>query len=280
MNHPHNTRVLTRVFSRPSFEALAKGIPPSEVFRNALPNTSAVTVADLFEECFIALQANHRSEYVYKTAIANRIVFGRHSPKTSSLAVELPVGRSIVDVAVFNGTSTAYEIKTELDTPRRLVTQTPDYLRAFERVFIVTHPDLAERYAEGCDRAVGVLALDARESLKVVKPAASNAQTLEARLIFRMLRRSEYLPGLKVLGHHIDLPNGLIAAECERLFSDLPREVAHAIFLKAMRSRNTGSDLVSFVLKLPHHLRVLGYASILSAPQRANLLEALTRRLH
>jgi len=97
------------------------------------------SLASLFDSAWRAMRCAYRNEFVYKTENANRIVFGRHSPNTASLYVELPVGRSIVDVAVFNGTSTAYEIKTEFDTPRRLTTQTSDHLTAFDRVCLVTH---------------------------------------------------------------------------------------------------------------------------------------------
>ncbi len=279
-NNP-SPRVLSRVFSRPTFEALARGVSPDEVFKNVLQYDSlAGTVLELFRECFEILRVKYRNEYVYKTAIANRIVFGRHSPRTSSLAIELPVGRSIVDVAVFNGTSTAYEVKTELDTPRRLVTQTPDYVKAFDHVYIVTHEKLAEQYAAYCQKTVGILALSNRESLKVIRPATSNASSLEPRLLFRMLRRAEYVPVLKALGYNIDMPNGLIAAHCERLFSDLSTEKAHGIFLRAMQARTVHEEMTAFVSRLPDFLRVLGYASPLSFRQRSQLLSALSWRFH
>ncbi|MBA1734104.1 sce7726 family protein, partial [Escherichia coli] len=87
-----------------------------------------ISLRDLFTSLYDFLRLNYRNEYVYKTALVNKIIFGKHSPKTSSSSIELPIKNSIVDVAVFNGTSTAYEIKTEYDSPKRLITQAPDYL--------------------------------------------------------------------------------------------------------------------------------------------------------
>lgn len=50
---------------------------------------------------------------------------------------ELNVGNSRLDLCKINGVSTAYEIKTELDTPIRLKSQMKDYFRTFEKVYLV-----------------------------------------------------------------------------------------------------------------------------------------------
>ena len=284
LNELDRCRIFARVLSRPTFAALAAGQPPERVFsflRAAGEYRRGQTVASVYETAFDLLSKSYRNEYVYKAAIADRIVFGRHSPRTSSLAVELPVGRSIVDVAVFNGTSTAYEIKTEFDSPKRLVTQTPDYLRAFERVFVVTHPASVARYEAACDPRVGLLALEARGRLRLVREAGSNAEHVEPRVQFRMLRRSEYVLALQALtGEPIDLPNGLVAGHCEKLFTDLPREVAHREFVAALRSRTTSAADADFLTSLPTHLRVLGFSSQLSSPQRSRILSLLDTGLH
>ncbi|WP_289993609.1 sce7726 family protein [Photorhabdus laumondii] len=274
-----NIRVFSRVFSRPVFEALAKGREPSNVL-DFLPfsdmKQDGRPLHTFFSEGYKELCRNYRNEYVYKTEVANRIVFGRHSPRTSSLLSELHVGKSIVDIAIFNGTSTAYEIKTEYDTPRRLQTQTPDYLKAFDKVYVVTHPNLSEKYAEIVPDKVGVIALNNRGSLKVVKYAESNLVNIEILYLFRMLKRSEYLPAIeKFIGEKINLPNGLIYEFCEDIFKKIPQEIAHKIYLNAMRSRTTSDDIVNFVNCLPSCLRVLGMSSVLSNVQRKKILSIL-----
>jgi hypothetical protein len=282
---PSHGRLLSRVLSRPTFAELARGDFPTNFVKclKEVPGLAAgksVTVGLVLERAYKALCLAYRNEYVYKTAIANRIVFGRHSPRTSSMQTELPVGRSIVDVAVFNGTSTAYEIKTELDTPRRLVTQTRDYLTAFEYVYVVTAPTLADEYASLCASNVGILALDRRESLRIVRKASSNHHTINPSVLFRMLRRDEYVPALEqATKKRIELPNGVVGSHCEKLFGKLESEYAHSIFLRAMRSRSTNEEQVDFLYSLPTHLRALGYATPLSRPQRKRLLDILDSSL-
>ncbi len=274
-----HARFLARILNRTTFTSLARGEDPRTLFEpylNLKQTQTLTKVKDLYAYAFNSIRKNYRSEYVYKSAIADRIVFGRHSPHTSALSIELPVGRSIVDAAVFNGTSTAYEIKTEFDSPRRLTSQTPDYSKAFENIYIIAHPQQAERYADRTEAHVGVLSLTKNDSLSVIKQATSNMNNINPQIIFRMLRRDEYLPALeKLAGEKIVLPNGIIRSHCEKLFSALDQKTAHNIYVNAMRKRTTESEIVNFMKSLPSHLRVLGYSSPLSRPQRARLLTAL-----
>ena len=274
-----NFRAYAKILNRPNFLALARGEQPRNIFNSidisSLPN-SVHTVNDLFGFAFNSNRKFYRNEYIYKTAIVNRVVFGRHSPRTSTLCTELPVGNSIADIAIFNGTSTAYEIKTELDSSRRLLSQTPDYLKAFEHIYIVTHPRLAEKYADSCHYQVGVASLNGRDSLKIIKPALSNLQNIDPAVIFRILRKYEFIAAIeKINGHPIKLANGLIRKYCQEIFCKLDAQEAHRIYLEALRQRSTGEESVQFLKSLPEYLRVLGYATSLSKIQKERLLNAL-----
>jgi hypothetical protein len=260
------------------------GIPDTVVDTFAklgLVQTSARnTLADLFDAGLAEIARNYRCEYVYKAAIADRIVYGKHSPRTSSLAVELGVGNSIVDAAVFNGTSTAYEIKTEFDTPARLTTQTPAYLRAFDRVNVVTHPDCGISYVEALDPRIGVMVLKKDGSLSTLRPASGDVARIEPSVVFRMLRRPEYMSVVQChFGDQPDLPNGLIESHYRRLFETLSSAQAHEALISAMRARTTDESSVAYLNSLPRSLRALGYAAPLSSPQRARVLMSLATSL-
>lgn len=272
-------RHYAKIFNRPTFLALANGEDPRLIFSEfdtlALP-TTVKTVGDLFRFSFNSILKSYRNEYIYKTIIANKIVFGRHSPKNSAVCIELPVGDSIADIAIYNGTSTAYEIKTELDTPRRLETQTSDYLRAFEHTYIVTHPRLAEKYADCAHSNLGVISVSARGSLKTVKPAVSNLENIDANTIFRILRKKEFTSAVQnINGEPLNIANGLVRAHCQKIFLELDKNRAHKIYVDALKKRTTADEHVLFLRTLPEHLRVLGYATSLSKIQKARLLKSL-----
>lgn len=281
MNDLDRSRLIARVFSRPVIEDIARRGTATHVAGElkalkVSPARSPATIADLFDASLEEIGASYRCEYVYKAAIASRIVFGRHSPRTSSLAIELGVAGSIVDAAVFNGTSTAYEIKTEYDSHRRLSTQTPDYLRAFDRVYIVTHPDMAERYASLVDERVGILSLSEKNSLRETRAAVSDLSRIEPAIVFRMLRRKEYMDCVhRHFGPQPTLPNGRIARHYGALFCQLSSTQAHDALVAALRSRTTDTETVNFLSTLPASLRALAYATPLSRPQRQRVMSAL-----
>jgi hypothetical protein len=278
-------RLLARMFTRPVFSAIAATGEWERalgflVRQKVLRQGPRQSVSELFESAWKELRVFYRNEYVYKAELANWVVFGRHSPRTTSLHVELPVGRSIVDIAVFNGTSTAYEVKTEFDSARRLQTQTADYLKVFDKVFVVAHPSAATAYANLVDERVGVLALGVRGSFSVVKEAISNRNEVAVATVFRCLRRAEYVQIVEdVLHGPLGYPNGIIARKCEEHFCRLNPEQAHQLFVDAMRRRKTDPQTVAFVSQLPQSLRALGYATPLSGRQRATAISVLGQKI-
>ncbi len=277
-------RLLSRAFTRPVFTEMAKTgdwrISLNFLLKNRLASNSETTcqpLSSLFEDAWAYLVKSYRNEYVYKNELASRLIFGRHSPRTAGFQVELPVGRSVVDVAVANGTTTAYEIKTEYDTARRLRSQTFDYLRAFDKVYVVTDAAYATRYVRELDERVGLILLSKKGSMRIERDAETNMHNVEPAAIFRCLRKEEYLAAIKEhFGNVPELPNGLIAGYCEKLFANISSIEAHEVFVKALRTRTTNESTVHFVAQLPTSLRALGYATPLSSVQRRTVLALLS----
>ena len=277
-------RLLSRAYTRPMFAELART-------GNAKPVTDLLLkhgqiehdldelgLSDLFEYGWKLLANSYRNEYVYKNELATRLVFKRHSPRTAGFQVELRVGSSIADVVVANGTTTAYEIKTEFDTSRRLASQTNDYLKAFDKVYVVTHPAHVARYERELDSRVGLIVLSDQHALTPYREASKNLENIDPRTVFRCMRRDEYLSAVKsIMGAVPVMPNGLIGAYCEALFQQLSAEQAHKFFIKALKSRTTNKSNVDFVSRLQSSLRALGYATPLSGRQRISVLDSLSK---
>jgi len=74
------------------------------------------------------------NETAVKSAFINKILF-KESNHVSIF--ELNVGNSRVDLCKINGISTAFEIKTDLDNPKRLGQQMTDYFKVFEKVYLI-----------------------------------------------------------------------------------------------------------------------------------------------
>ena len=280
-------RLLSRAYTRPMFAELARTGDTEPVLKLLLAHgqieqyMGTLRLAELFNLGWTRLATNYRNEYVYKNELATRLVFKRHSPRTAGFQTELRVRGSIADVVIANGTTTAYEIKTEFDSCRRLASQTNDYLMAFDKVYVVTHPAHIVRYERELDSRVGLMILSDQHALTPYREASSNIDNIDPLTIFRCMRRAEYLSAIKsTIGAVPIMPNGLIGAYCETLFKQLSKEQAHRCFVKAIKARTTDKSNVDCVSKLPSSLRALGYATPLSGRQRISVLDSLSKPVY
>ncbi len=107
--------------------------------RYVLSKTPESDIADLHN---IQLSNRVINDLILKFYPCERVIKYYLIKKLKSLsnhtvAFEMSIGNSRIDLCRINGYSYAYEIKTAYDTFDRLVTQMNDYTEAFERVYLV-----------------------------------------------------------------------------------------------------------------------------------------------
>ena len=90
----------------------------------------AYSYLDYLKLMYRVLVSNYRCEYVYKNEIIKELL-SKYGTKSTAVFNEFKVGNSIADIAFFNGESKAFEIKTDLDTPKRLKKQIAPLARYF-----------------------------------------------------------------------------------------------------------------------------------------------------
>ncbi len=236
-----------------------------------------VTLGRLFDDLYDFLRRKYRCEYVYKNALANKILLGRHSLNTATLLTEFGVGSSKADVVIVNGTSSAYEIKSELDSLDRLNRQLDSYRRVFDKVFVVTHRSQLGGVERGVWRAAGILLLTDRYTFKTVREARPNAGDVSPLSIFNCLRRDEYCQIVgREFGYVPAEHNPRTYAECKRLFASLEPAVAHRRMVEALRRRSAGGgETARLVSLVPHSLRLLCATGRLAPSRHASFLSAL-----
>ncbi|HGF7896831.1 sce7726 family protein [Enterococcus faecium] len=101
----------------------------------------------------IFLQRNYPNEISIKSNFINKVLT---KTKNHITIFELNVGTSRVDLCKINGHSTAYEIKTELDSPKRLETQMQDYFNIFENVYLICPEKKLDLYERSIPEACGI----------------------------------------------------------------------------------------------------------------------------
>lgn len=235
----------------------------------------ARTMADVFNAAYATLRRDYRNEYVFKNAVVSSVVFGRHRPTTASAILELPVGASFADVAVFNGTSTVYEIKTDLDSFARLDSQVADYSTRVEFVNVVVSDARASAAERHVPAHVGLLALRRNGSFTQIRPPHSNRDRLRSDHIFGMLRRAEAecvvgAAALDTAGGPAERWEALRSA-----FAALDSTRAHSGAVTALRHRGMQAATVAAHADLPQSARALAYSAALSKTAGARLLKRM-----
>lgn len=274
-------RDVASVFSTAVFASLGADDEPSIRKRLApilalVEDRPTATLADAFKEAHSLLRRQYRSEYFYKNQVISKLVFGRHRPTTASAILELPAGRSIADLVVLNGTSTVFEVKTDLDSLARLEVQVRDYLTCFEHVNVVTSPQRAAQVAAMVPDVVGVVAVAADGALRSVRASRGGLERLERRALFQLLRQDEAVSLLHgVSGYTADVASGDLWARTRDLFLLLPIEVAHRGVVAQLRARGQRTGEVASAPDFPHELRALAYSKRLSRSSTQTLVRRL-----
>lgn len=271
--------VLNTLFSRSMLRSCIANEPcknylyaANTFLSDAGTKTNGVAIRELYE----LLLKTHRNEYVYKNTLLNRIVIGRHSPRTSTAFTETPIGDSIADFLIINGKATVYEIKTDLDSLTRLDSQLMDYYRAFDHACVVCGErhlaSLMKRYA---NTPVGIIVMTNRQHLSVKKEPQAYVEALNHEPLFKQLRKKEYASVLAGCGMTAPASSSFYYyRNCLSAFKQVSLADAYPSVLSTLKKR--GRDVDADALKVvPPELRSLGYFMRIGASQSRRLASFL-----
>ena len=113
------------------------------------------------------------NELIFNYYFCERVIkyhFIRHLKNRINhiVAFEMSIGESRVDICRINGNSYAYEIKTEYDTFDRLETQMRDYLKTFEKVYVIVPKARIDDVKLHIPDSCGVISYKVNENMDVV----------------------------------------------------------------------------------------------------------------
>lgn len=192
-------RSYSSVFSRSVFTRLTKFDDFSSI--NLIGRTydlewvdNKITYADYLDCMYQTLVSKYRTEYVYKNALTNRIV-AKNKGRNITIFNEFKVGDSIADIATFNGKSCVYEIKTEMDSPKRLPGQQESYFKFFQECYLVVPKLRLDEYISCVDERMGIKILNSvngKISLSEYRKAVHLTDNIDVDVLMRVLWIQEY----------------------------------------------------------------------------------------
>lgn len=264
-----------RDFSRYSHSPLFTRLLTSTRFGTGIPREA--TVGTTFDQAFKLLsKSKFRDDYIYRNAIVEKILLGRHNLNTATLLSEVRAGSCKADVVVLNGTSTAYEIKSERDSLSRLRNQVASYRQVFAAVNVVVSTKHLERILRSIPEDVGVITLSERYRFQTTRPPQNKPERINPTMLLDTLRVDEATSILSRLGHEIpDVPNTKIRSELHRIFATLEPTVVHEASVETLRANRSQARLASFISSIPTSVRAAFLAANPTPANRVRIKEAV-----
>lgn len=235
------------------------------------------TLLEIIEHAYFHLLTNYRHEYVYKAALLNSYVLKNYSLEDTILLNEFRIGQSKADAVLVNGTNKVFEIKTELDSPDRLVTQINDYYKAFSEVYVVVHHTHSTKYLHFIEDKVGIMTFD-NNSIHVARPAVPDNSQLDTLAMMKALRKDEVLSIVKTLSGKIpEVQPIVLFKSCLNILQQYAADEVQSEFLNIIKRRINPStnDLIT-TADLPDSLRLSCYYSNLNQNEYLSLVKKLS----
>jgi len=210
---------------------------------------------DYIKYIYRELRKQYRNEYLYKNTFSTDILLKKYRLKNTLAINEFKVGNSIADIVLFNGSSKAFEIKTELDTNIRLGGQLADYKKIFNECYIITHESLVDKYLKE-DFNIGVIQLIERPRSVVLEEvrAAKKNEDIDVVTLMKSLRTSEYKNIIKThLGELPRMNSFNMYDLCLEIMKDIPNNELNGLFLTEIKKRKSSTSIINkFQMELRH----------------------------
>ena len=244
-------RSYSSVFSRSVFNSLIKfddftAINQVGKTYDANLLSSQLTYADYLDWMYLRLVEQYRTEYVFKNTLTNKIL-SQNKCGNITIFNEFRVGDSIADIATFNGKSCVYEIKTELDSPKRLEGQQQSYFKFFQECYLVVSKNRVEEFLPYIDERMGVLTLNIRNSkisISTYRKANHSLKNMDVNVLMRVLRIQEYESIIKhFYGKLPDVGFFEMYDACKELMMNIPIEILSGMAVEEIKKRKKSNLL-------------------------------------
>lgn len=232
----------------------------------------------VFDSAFSLLKLkNYRHEYIYKAAIAHRILLGKHSLNTAVLLNEFRTGNSKADSVILNGTSSVYEIKSERDTLKRLDDQISSYRKVFATVNVIVAQKHLDEVVKSLPSDVGILTLTERYRISEFRRAKNVPERTSVPHIFDSIQLQEARIILERQGVSVPkVPNTKAYQTLKELFSELlSPEQAHSGMVEVLKETRSRASSVDFIKLLPISIQPAVLSVTINTKGHSKLINAM-----
>lgn len=218
------------------------------------------------------LEKNYPNEYVLKNEFLNNWLKKELGTDNSIIFNEFRIGKAIADLAMFNGVSKVFEIKTILDKEYRLSNQLQEYKKIFNEVYIIVPNVLLSKYLN-YDNSVGIISFDSNSKKFELIQKAERINNINSNTLMEVLHTKEYLEISKAYFGQLPEMNSFNQFDiCKELISKIPKKDLNILFLTAMKKRNINN---LFFNKVNSEFNQICLSLNLKKQERDNLINSL-----
>ena len=241
--------------------------------------SSQPTFEEYLNHVFHVLKSNYRNEYIYKNVIISELLIKKFGLETTTALNEFKVNKSIADLVLLNGSSKVFEVKTELDNPKRLASQISDYRKVFQEIYIVTYHSLCDKYVAIADKTIGIISLTDDLKLETIREADINSE-FDNIAILKCLRKPEYVNILKeYFGFIPETTDMKFYRTCKDFFLKIPAPVLHDLMLVELKKRRIKEEELLLAGSTPEYLKHICYSLDLNQQEYNKLTTILQKKL-
>ena len=218
------------------------------------------------------LEENYPNEYVLKNEFLNKWLKNELGTNNSVIFNEFRIGKAIADLAMFNGISKVFEIKTILDKEYRLSNQILEYKKIFNEVYIIV-PDVFLTKYSNYDDSVGIITFDSNSKNFKIIQKAQRINNINSNTLMEVLHTKEYLEiSTKYYGQLPEMNSFNQFEICKELISKIPQNELNGLFLTTMKKRNINNQ---FFNKVNKEFNQICLSLNLKKRERDNLINSL-----
>ncbi|RLD61507.1 MAG: hypothetical protein DRJ05_02450 [Bacteroidetes bacterium] len=202
-------------------------------------SSSNATYYDYLKHIYSILEKYYQNEYVLKNSFLTEWLIQELGQTNSKVYSEYRVGNSIADIAMFNGNSKVFEIKTEYDNDSRLKLQLENYRKAFDQIFLIV-PETKLHLYEKYDSTIGIITYKSNQTLKfILYRNAINDTEIDVETIIHILHTKEYKAIVKsYFGELPQMTSFNQFSICSDIIRQIPNEDLNKLFITLMKKRS------------------------------------------
>lgn len=256
INHDMAVRGVSSIFSRKTFSQIIDHDDVSYLMKllqfYGFSDLLELPISDILKKVYSMLSKDYRCEYVYKNELLNKRIIKDYGTTHSIAFNEFKVGRSIADLALFNGESKAFEIKSDLDSSFRLSGQMFDYTRLFQKCYVVVPEEKVDEYLINVGQNIGIIVLKRikrRLEMEKLRNAVAN-DYIDPKLVMGCLRTNEYRHLVKTYFDKLPEVSAFeMFAKCSKMIETIPCHDLQQLFLREIESRKNSYFHIQMVQK-------------------------------